>query len=338
MIALPDTSSFILSYWGMYLVQNVIHSILAFLIVECAIFSWKIESPQLKQWFRVLVIFLPLTAFPFYQLISPNRGDVYFRLNSLLDSNTFLFFEIGWGVNLLYLFIILLLLTAIVFFVQELVPIISDILKKKPAADDEVIEELDASIEYKINNALTSLPINRESVAVIRDDELVLFTTTGLSPKIYVSTGLINKFNIEHLNAAFAHEIAHINRSRRPVLILAYLFRIIMFYNPIAMLQFRRLAQEEENICDSIAVMMTGKPDILLEAVAMLMDEHNNTASEKGKGIDSIISAVENYGHDILLKSRIKRIKNYNQNDTPWWGIPYIITISVILVINYYIV
>ncbi len=338
MIALPDINSFIFSYWGMYVVQNIIHSIIAFLIVECAIVSWKIRSPQLKQSFRILVIFLPLIAFPFYQFFSPHRGDIYFRLSSLLDSNRFLFLEICCGITLLYIFIILLLLTSLVFFFQELMPVIFDILKKNPVADDEVIEETDTSTELKINDALNGLPINRESVEIIRDDDLVLFSSTGLMPKIYVSTGLIKTFNVEHLNVAFAHEIAHIKRSRRPVLILAYLFRIIMFYNPVAMFQFRRIAQEEENVCDSMAVLMTGKPEILKEAVEMLRPPSEDVVSEKGKGIDSIIKAVENYSHDILLKGRIERIESYNNDDIAWWGVPYCITAAFIVLINYYIV
>lgn len=338
MIALPDINSFIFSYWGMYIVQNIIHSITAFLIVECAIISWKIRSPQQKQFFRILVIFLPLLAFPFYQLITPHRGNVYFRLNSLFDSNRFLFLEIWGGISLIFPFALVIILTSLVFLIQELAPVISDIVKKKPVDDDEVIEEADASLEVKINDALNGLPLDREAIVIISDDDLVLFSSTGMTPKIYVSTGLLNTFGAEHLKVAFAHEIAHVKRSRRPILILGYFFRVVMFYNPIAMFQFRRLAQEEENVCDNMAVMMTGKPEILKEAVEMLMPSSDDADSKEVKGIDGIISKVENYSHDILLKSRIERLKNYNQDELSWWGISYFITIACIIFINYFIV
>jgi Zn-dependent protease with chaperone function len=321
----------------MYVVQNIMHSIVALLIVECALISWRIRAPHIKQWFRMLVIFLPLMSFPIYQLASPHRGDVYFRLNSLLDSNRWLFLDVWGGISILFIFISLLLLTCLIFLIQELIPLISDMLRKKHESEEEIIQEADTEAEGKIANALNHLPISRDFIDIIRVDDLVLFSSTGLNPKIYVSTGLINTFNAEHLNVAFAHEIAHIKRSRRPVLIIAYLFRIIMFFNPVAMFEFRRLAQEEENVCDNIAVMMTGKPDILIEAVQMLRPSNEDVTSES-KGIDGIISRVENYSHDIQLKNRIEKISTYNQQDSGWWAIPFILTAAFIVLINYYIV
>ena len=338
MISLPDSHSFIFSYWGMYVVQTIIHSFVASLIVESALISWKIRTPHLKQWFRIMVILLPISAFPVYQLINPDRGDVYFRLDSLFDSNRLLFFEIWGDVSFLFVFIFLLVLTAVIFVIQEFVPVLADILRKRPDYDEEVIEEMDESLNLKIIEGLEGLPIEMNSIEILNEADFVLFSTTGINPKIYVSTGLIEAFSPEHLKVAFAHEIAHIHRSRRPVLILAYLFRVLMLYNPIAMFEFRRLAQEEEKVCDDIAVSLTGKPDVLIEAIEMLRLSPDELKTKTNGGIDGIVSAVENYSYDILLKSRIKRIREHNQDDIRWWGIPYCLTLALIVCINYFIV
>lgn len=338
MIAFPDINSFISTYWGMYIVQNIIHSMIAFLVVEIAIISWKIRTPNIQQWFRILVIFLPVAAFPFYQLLSPHRGDVYFRVNSLFDSNRLLFLEMWGGISVLTIFILILAFTTLIFIIQELMPVISDILKKKPIAEEEVSEDIDESMEIKIAAALNGLPVDRHAVEILNDSDLILFSTTGKEPKIYVSTGIIESFSEDHLNVAFAHEIAHIQRSRRPVLILAYLFRIIMFFNPVAMIEFRRLAQEEEKVCDDIAIQLTGKPDVLTEAVEILRASPEDLKAETDKGIEGIVSAVENYSHDILLQTRIQRIAHYSQDDIDWWGIPYCLTATIIICINYFVV
>ncbi len=239
----------------------------------------------------------------------------------------------------MFILIVIILLTSLIFLLQELIPIIADVIRKGPESDENiVIQETDELTELKLSKAFEGLPLERNAVEIIEDNDLTLFSTTGLSPKIYVSTGLINTFNAEHLNVALAHEIAHIKRSRRPILIIAYLFRIIMFFNPVAMFEFRRLAQEEENVCDRMAVMMTGKPNILIEAVDMLRSSSEGGDSEKSKGLDSIISAVENYSHDIQLINRIEKIKNYNQEDTNGWVIPFCLTATFIVLLNYYIV
>ena len=79
-------TTFITSYWGMYIAQSVIHSIIASVIAECAILAWTIGAPQVKQSFRLMVIVLSIASFPTYQFLVPHRGDVYFRLcTSSLD-------------------------------------------------------------------------------------------------------------------------------------------------------------------------------------------------------------------------------------------------------------
>ena len=48
-----------------------------------------------------MAIFLLVVSFPMFQLLFPGRGDVYFRLSSLLDSNRWLFLEVWRGVKVL---------------------------------------------------------------------------------------------------------------------------------------------------------------------------------------------------------------------------------------------
>lgn len=322
----------------MYIVQTVIHSITASLIVEGALISWNIRAPYLKQWFRMMIVFIPVIAFPIYQVISPHRGDVYFRLNSLFDSHRLFFFEIYNNISLSTIFFLALALTALIFIIQEFVPIASDILQKKHDHNEKLPEEINESFKLKISEALNGLPFDVDGVEILNDEDLMLFSATGMKPKIFVTTGLLEAFSIEHLNVAFAHEIAHIHRSRRPILILAYLFRVLMLYNPVAMFEFRRLAQEEEKVCDDIAINLTGKPNILIEAIEMLMTSTDEIDPKTNRGKGSILSAIEIHSYNIMLKNRIHRIKQYNQEDIQWWGIPYFLTLIIILCINYFIV
>jgi len=72
---------------------------------------------------------------------------------------------------------------------------------------------------------MEGLPFDERLVEIIDDDDLALFSFTGLKPTIYVSTGLITTFSIEHLQVAFAHEVAHIHRSIGSALIFDVLLR-----------------------------------------------------------------------------------------------------------------
>lgn len=328
-----DMTALTSSYWGMYAVQTVLHSFVASALVDCALFAWDIETPSVKQRFRFMVIFLPLLSFPAYQWISPRRGDAYFRLESLADSNKWFFLGPWNSAPFAVLFLVLLAITSLIFIVQELLPIILQMREQTRADDDEAVATaLEDGVVRKVTLAVEGLPIDEKSVEILNDEDLVLFSDTGLNPRIYVSTGLITSFTTEHLQAALAHEIGHIQRTRKPVLIFAYILRMLMFYNPLAMIEFRKMAQEEENVCDDIAVALTGKPEALSEAVDLF-----RSAEDRATGTGGIVSTLEHYSHDVLLKSRILRI-GHRPDDGSHWGVPYFVTLALIIGINYFVV
>src|SRR3990172_6783896 len=304
MMAFWDMTALTSSYWGMYAVQTVLHSLIASVLVECAFMAWDIKAPSVKQRFRFMVILLPLLSFPVYQWMSPRRGDAYFRLESLADSNKW--FYLGpWNTSpVAALFIILLAISSLIFIVQELLPIVLQMREQTLVNDEPVADALEHGMARKVSLAVEGLPFDERSGEILNDNYLVLFSDTGLNPRIYVSTGLIATFTIEHLQAALAHEIGHIQRTRKPVLIFAYILRMLMFYNPVIMIEFRKMAQEEENVCDDIAVALTGKPEALSEAV----DLFRSAAEEHGPGASGIASSLEQYSHNVLLKNRVLRI------------------------------
>ncbi|MBF0505948.1 MAG: M48 family metalloprotease [Nitrospirae bacterium] len=316
----------------------LLHSVIASVLIDCAFVAWDLRSPRVKQRFRFMVIFLPVVSFPMFQLLFPGRGDVYFRLGSLLDSNRWLFLEVWGGVPVLKVLLVIPAITAAVFVLQELVPIVISQLEQMREAGETVDDEVDGPMARKVAGAMAGLPFNENCVEIFDDEDLVLFSNTGFNPRIYVSTGLIKSFSTDHLQAAFAHEIGHIQRSRKPTLILAYLIRTLMFYNPVAMVEFRKLAQEEEKVCDDIAIALTGKPEAVVEAVNMLRPAPEEFIPAKHRrSFREIVSAFEQYSLDVLLKSRVQRIGQSLRSE-PDWGVPYFITMTLIIGINYYVV
>lgn len=333
-----DLNAFVSSYWGMYVVQSVLHSLVALTLVECAFLAWNLKEPRVKQRFRLLVILLPVVSYPVYQLLSPRRGDVYFRLDTLFDSNRWLFFEVWEGLPLMVFLGGILGITSLVFFVQEVLPMLMHALEKTRSAGEEPENPEDPGHLLKVSQALAGLPFDGEAVTILDDEDLVLFSSTGLRPRIFVSTGLLDVFDTEHLQVAFAHEIGHIRRSRRPLLVIAYLFRVAMFFSPLAMIEFRRLAQEEEMVCDNIAVALTGKPGRLVEAIEMLRPGTEEDESGEGRqGVKAMASSLEQYSQDVLLKSRIVSIERVEGDETPW-AVPYALTLVLIVGINYFVV
>jgi Zn-dependent protease with chaperone function len=336
-----DINTLLTSYFGMYALQAVVHSLVASLIVDTAIVVWRVSKPVNKQGLRLMALFFPVSMFPIYQLINPDRGSLYFRLGSLTDLNKWLYSEV-FGVPLYVIALIICGLTTLVFLLQELLPMILQLVYQGrgqqggPSQEGQAQEEINGAIMEKITGALKELPPVKQGygIEVIDSDELELFSSTGLKPKIFITTALIEAFDKEHLQAAIAHEVGHILRSRRPILMLAYIVRTLVFFNPIALIEFRKIAQEEEKICDDIAVELTNNPEALYEALTMMRPDPH---SEAGDGVKGIASSLEHYSHDIMLKNRLMRIGEPTEERA---NIPIVYAMTGILIVslNYFIV
>jgi Zn-dependent protease with chaperone function len=329
-----DISWFFNSYPGMFIAQSFSHSLIAAIIVGRAIKAWRITDPILKQKFLFLVVIIPLFSFPAYQLINPARKSIAFRLGALFDMNRWLNLEILGKISLSVLFIIMLSITALVFFFQEALPIIRhtftspkpDFHAKNPAPDSIVL------------GALEKLPGEKPEIFILDDDDILLFSTTGKNASIYLSRGLTNSLNIEQLQAAISHEIAHVTRNRKPHLLIVFLFRILLFFNPVVLVEFRRVVQEEEKICDDIAVSITQNPSVLAETLRKLYLIDSIRDEPRIKDLSKVSSTVEDRSHKMLIRSRITRLEGDRGQKIDRFRLKMLITAALVIGINYFVV
>jgi Zn-dependent protease with chaperone function len=329
-----NISTFFYSYPGMYIAQSVLHSFITALLVDAAIHAWKIENPVERQRFRLLIIILPIISFPLYQLLNPQRGSLVFRMDALFDVTRWLNLEIWRGITVGMLFIVFLAFTTLIFIVQEMIPVIKHALAsrrteaagEKPAPDSIV------------STALAKLPDPKPEVFVIQDDDLVSFVTTGKRPAIFLSSGTIESLTEEELQTALAHEMAHIERNKRPLLIVTFLLRVVQFFNPIALVEFRRIVQEEENICDDVAVTLTGKSQALADTLRKFHGPVDDDTTELD-GIDAPLKdRLEDFSHSMIIESRIMRLEGNPLPRLTRDRFAFLLTSVVIVIINYTIV
>ncbi len=203
----------------MYVVQSFSHSLVASVIMDQALRAWKIENPAVRQRFRLVVVLFPVFSFPLYQLINPDRGSVIFRLSALFDASRWLNMEV-WGFPPLgMLFLAILGITSLIFLLQEMIPVVRHSLESRVAEHEGELCGPDPFLA-KMSRALS---IDPPDILLVEDDELIIFSSTGKNPAIYISTGLAEALTPEEMEAAFAHELGHIARSRRPVILAVFL-------------------------------------------------------------------------------------------------------------------
>jgi Zn-dependent protease with chaperone function len=322
------------SYPGMYVAQSFFHLLVSAIIIDGVIRVWKISDPLTTQRFRFMVILFPIFSFPLYQLVNPQRGSIFFRQEALFDSNRWLHLAL-WGkvpVGIFFLFI--LFFTSMIFLAQELVPVLHHALESRRGRIDDV-RLCDNSAVVR---ALACLPGEKPEMLVLDDDENIIFSTTGRKAAVYLSSGLVRTLSAEQMQAAVAHEMAHIERSRRPILFVVFLFRIIMFFNPLVLLEFRRATQDEEKICDDMAVSWTGRPHALAETLRKLYGAagEDDRITEAAR-ISDLRDSLEKYSHSIHIRSRIERLEESPANEGGGW-VTFSLALLTIIVINYFVV
>ncbi|MEJ2695423.1 MAG: M56 family metallopeptidase [Candidatus Sulfobium sp.] len=326
------------SYIGKYIVQSVFHSLVALLMVEMSLRIWQTESASERFMYRLQVIILPFIMYPVFQLINPARGSLYFVEDSaFFSSMRWLRLDLFGQVPFYFLFLAVLLAVSVLVVVQEVVPVVKHSLDKNGE-----FPGTPASPEVKgmVEEMSTAMNIDNPSVFLLDKTTPVIYTTGTKSHSIVISRGLVRVFDERQLRSALAHELAHIVRRSNITTLLVFLVRICMFYNPVSLLEFRRIVQDDEHICDDITISVTRDPKALAAALKVF---YAGPGRKSGGGehvsVSALSDSIERSSHDLLLKERIARLENSDnlEYQQPGWG-RYLLTLGAIVVVNYYVV
>jgi Zn-dependent protease with chaperone function len=327
-------SDFFVTLPGRYLVESMWHSLTAVIVVEGALRAWRFHQPVVQQRFRTLVILLPAIAFPAYQLLDPARGTMSSRLNGLLNTDGWLYLEPFPGLPGYTFLVLLVVLTIAIFFLQELVPIVRNLrastarrYRRHATAEDEVM-----------GDALQGLPGTKPRIVRLDLDEPLIFSTTGAGATIYISRGTQAALKHDELEAAIAHELAHIRRSQSSILVLLFILRMMMFFNPVTLVAFRKIVHAEEDICDDVAVSWTRNPEALAAALRRLFENWVAADEFHVDKLSDLRSALEDYSHKLHIAARIQRLRDGNSEREEGWQWVLAIAALVIIVLNYYVI
>ncbi len=327
------------SHVGAFVVQSFLHSLIAIIIIERALKIWGIRDPRTQFRYRLLTLALPLMMLPLYRLINPDRGSLLFRQESaLFNVHRWLSLE-PWDLfPLSIIFLAMLVITSLVFFIQEIFPIIRDTAAKvregipRSSPPPARLVEIAARLGSRLN-----LP--RTPLSVVTDDTPFIFASGARSHSIIMSTGLLTAFTEEQLESALAHELAHVARRSNAMTWLIFLVRVVMFFNPIVLIVFRRIVQDDEHICDDITASLTGKPMVLAEILRVFYRSYTEYKPSVSGGIAAMHEGMTNYSHSLLLRERIARLEAGITPGEERFSIPkFLVTAGSIAVCNYFVV
>jgi len=320
--------------FSQYVTQTVLHSIVILLVIEISLNVWEVRSPAGRFRYRIQTLFLPMLMYPMFQVLDPSRGSVYFITDrALFNSSTWLSIRLWEVLPLSILFGSILALTAGVTLVQEILPVIQKMLRWETGSPG--FSSPPPDLEKKVEEMSNRMGIPSPSIRVLDDAEPFLFVEGTRYPVIIVTRGVLNDFSERELNNALVHELAHILRRSTSITLLAFLARMLMFYNPVSLLVFRRLIQDDEQVCDDLTVSVTEDPEGLASALKTFYFEEPEKAQP---GYSSMIDFISTSSHNLLLQERISRLQAAGRETSrPAIG-EFVITVVSVSVLCYFIV
>ncbi|MBI2917943.1 MAG: M56 family metallopeptidase [Chloroflexi bacterium] len=253
-----ETGSFLRSL-DIYLVENVVQSLVALALVLAVAHVLKIRDHTLKIRLFLLPIFFPLIAPPLYYLLFPGRpGMPVLKLDRLLALEKVIPYQQAsslWGpvltLTLTLALGFLLARSAVAIFAVLLIPRHH---RPFPAERDSALQR-----------ALTSLAAR----AGIRPPRILLsetgrrpggcFALIG-RPYLLLPRRWLEERRQEVLEPAVAHEIAHLKRGDHRLLPLLSFVRGLLFFNPAVHIASLLIAREAELAADQVALKLGVEP------------------------------------------------------------------------------
>lgn len=116
----------------------------------------------------------------------------------------------------------------------------------------------------------------RKKIGLFESDKTNVPMMIGyFRPIIIVPLGIVSRLPFDQVEMILAHELAHIKRSDYLVNYFQLLVEALLFFNPFVWWISDIIRKERENICDDIAIQITGKHLPLAKAIANLSLQSN---------------------------------------------------------------
>jgi len=93
-----------------------------------------------------------------------------------------------------------------------------------------------------------------------------------LKPVILLPAGLLSRIPYDQLEIILAHELAHIRRADFLINLIQSLIEVMLFFNPFVWWISQVIRHERENVCDDMALSLTGKGLTLAKALISLSE------------------------------------------------------------------
>ncbi|MFH1169681.1 MAG: M56 family metallopeptidase [Chloroflexota bacterium] len=296
---------------GQYVLQTYLHSVIIAIVIEAIIAFWHLQRPRIQVRFRLLVL-LPGLYLPLFNLLYPPRSGIFFhQAVAIFDFSQWLRLRLVGGLALWHLLAAMLALTALYFLLREAIPTARHYLghhHRLPTVNDGQFPKLDSVLDSLSRHRGFPKPL----VLLSPEAHPIIYTMDRR--RLVLSASVINTLDTDELEAVIAHELAHFTREIYITGWICLVLRFLTFYNPVALIVFRRIINDSEKTCDDMAIATTGKRLALASGLLKVFLHSAATTQaaipsedDRWLRLSPRLSALEDRASRELLKERVER-------------------------------
>ncbi len=166
------------------------------------------------------------------------------------------------------------------------------------------IESLDPVWQHRLNQLTDRLNLKRK-VKIQASDLVQVPAVIGvMKPLILLPVGLVNRLEVEEVEAILVHELGHIWRQDYLFNIIQSIIEVLFYFNPAVWWISALIRVERENCCDDMAVELCGNSLLYAKSLMQLqIDEARSPAL-----------AMTLVGKKMPLLKRVQRILDPSHN------------------------
>jgi Zn-dependent protease with chaperone function len=237
--------------WADVAAQSIVHGFVCAVVVETLIRLWKVDSADERLSLRLLAVAGPLVASPALVLGWEERASDEFRQRFAIFTARHWEDLVLAGVPLFHLWLAVLLACALGLLWMDLRPLVRARHRGSDAGDTAPPPEVEAVVA----EVAARLRVRPPRVRHVDVAAPILFCAGVRRPAIVVSRGALALLDREELEAAIAHELAHLASRDPAVSWLLMGIRTLLFFNPAVQVVARAMTRDAELRADERATV-----------------------------------------------------------------------------------
>jgi len=247
--------------------EVLVHSAIVAAVVQLVIRRVPVTSPPARLRYRVVTLVLPLATVSLYHLLAPGRTGPAFADIALFSTRQWTRLEV-LGVTVRDLAMAPAIVLGSLLMLRDAFRALAHWRFDRAWRDARRGDEASRGrLEREVWSLAASLRVPLPRVQLVDTGAAVLHCHGLWKPTLVVGCEFTERLNDAQLQAALAHELAHLLHRDLATSWLLMILRVAQCFNPVGQVIARRAIQEMEWRADDTAIAATGQPAALARAL-----------------------------------------------------------------------